>query len=195
MIDPLNELRDGLVAAAQRQTEENTMDGLTASDLRQLATEMADPAKEKALLEKADRIDREAAAQRQEVRMNTATVPQPRSDVRSMFAIYEGGKFVVVDYRDNSDIGRAQEFYDNSQAALARASALIREPPCGNYFHPAPDALDLRIYAVERLVAPRTDERGGTFVPGDDGYWPGHASECSCDPCAADSQRDYPEGG
>lgn len=136
-----------------------------------------------------------AAAQRQENTMNTATVPPPRSDVRSLLAIPEGSRFVIVDYRDNSDHGRAQEFYKDEQGARARATALIEDPPGGNYFHPAPADLDLRIYAVERLPVGSTEKWGGVFVPGDGGYRPGHATDCSCDACARDSQRDYPEGG
>lgn len=56
-----------------------------------------------------------------------------------------------VRYNDNSDYGLAVEKFGREADAIARADALEGNPPKGNHFHPAPEALDLSVLRVERI--------------------------------------------
>lgn len=76
---------------------------------------------------------------------------QPVAKMGSLYDLDPGKPWWMVQHNDNSDHGRVQHYFESEGDALAYAKEIEAHPPAGNWSHPAPATLDVRVFAVERL--------------------------------------------
>ena len=68
-----------------------------------------------------------------------------------IYDLEPGEQAWMVLHNDNSDHGERRAMFDTEREALEYAKRVREAGPQGDYFHPAPESLNLRVFKIARV--------------------------------------------